>query len=170
MPNANLMTAGLAGFALGKIPLPHFNRLRVLWLSALLGYIGAYYFALSYGQTLVTQIASACLALATFYGAALHFGSHGAWQNRLLTLGRYTLVCYIGQIAILQVLARWMERPTPLSLEFFILFCLTLFLTELGAECVSAVRRTRVGDRVYQLIFLSVIVGCYMRETMVSLR
>jgi hypothetical protein len=154
MANADLMSAGLAGFALGKIPLPRFNALGRFWIVALLGYLGVYGFALSYGQTIVTQILSASLALAAFYGVSLHFRSNAGWQHRLLTLGRYSLIAYIGQIAILQVLSRFTSgRPEPWSWQFFLLLLATLVLTSAGAEIVAWMRRFSFADRAYKFAF-----------------
>jgi hypothetical protein len=108
---------------------------------------------LSYGQTIVTQIVSASLALAAFYGVSLHFRSNAGWQHRLLTLGRYSLIAYIGQIAILQVLSRVSGRPEPWSWQFFLLLLATLALTSLGIEIVAWMRRFSVADRAYKFAF-----------------
>ena len=152
--NLNMLGAGLLGMVLGRFPLAKLDLLRPFWPIPLLLYCGLFAADTASGHTYVFQVMSACAALALIYGLSAKFDAPSWPQQRLLMLGRYSLVSYIVQIAILQVLVRFFGRPEPWSVAFFLLLCGTLAVMTALIECVDWLRTRSVGvETVYKAVF-----------------
>jgi uncharacterized membrane protein len=152
--NFSMLAAGVLGIVLGRVPLARLELLRHLWPIPLLIYGAVFSVATATGQTYFLQILSACAALALIYGLNARFDAPSWPQQRLLRLGQYSLVSYIVQIAILQVLVRLFGRPEPWSVEFFLLLFGTLALMTALIECVNRVRTRSAGvEAVYKAVF-----------------
>ena len=152
--NLGMLAAGVLGIVLGRFPLAKLDLLRRFWPIPLLLYCSLFAADTASGHTYVFQVMSACAALALIYGLSAKFDAPSWPQHRLLMLGRYSLVSYIVQIAILQVLVRFFGRPEPWSVEFFLLLCGTLALMTVLIECVNWLRTRSVGvETVYKVVF-----------------
>lgn len=135
-PNLALITAGVIGMLAGLLPSSALPRAARLLPLALLLYALHVFIGSRIGQTFLHQIVSAMLALVILYGLAL-LARKGSWTTeRLLTLGRYSLVGYIGQIAILQLYSHVFGRPDPVSAGIVVMFLVSLILTIASVEGV----------------------------------
>jgi hypothetical protein len=106
------------------------------------------------GQSYAIQILGACVALAAFFGLGSRLGSTGWLQKRTIVLGSYSLVSYIGQIAMLQILVRWVGRPDLLSITFLLMFCATLVSMTLAVEVIHWARHKSDGvNSAYKVVF-----------------
>jgi len=153
-PNADLIAIGLLGMVLGMVPLPRLmsvvNRPVILTISYVLFDIAVSY----WGEIYVLQVLGVCLSIAVIYliGTSRWAAS---WLGRIaVLLGKYSLVGYISQIAILQVLRRTVTTNTLGTYRFAISFVLAFVLTTWSVMLLSAARR-RSGaiDRSYKFIF-----------------
>jgi hypothetical protein len=152
--NWSMLAAGVLGIVLGRVPVGKLDLLRYLWPIPLLTYCAAFAIITVTGQTYLLQIVSACAALALIYGLCARFSMPSWPQHRLLRLGQYSLVAYIFQIAILQVLVRLFGRPAPWSVAFFLLLFGTLFLMTVLVECVEWARTRSAGVQTfYKAVF-----------------
>lgn len=149
-----LLAAGFVGAALGRVPdesLRILCRHRVILILA----YGLHFAASRYiGQPFLMQQAGAVIALAVLYalGASATRSSWG--HQRILVLGRYSLLAYIAQIAFLQVVIRICARPDPSSFEFALLFAGTMMFTSVAAEVTDFLRRRAAPvDSLYKTIF-----------------
>jgi len=152
--NAGLMSAGLVGMLLGKLRVSTLNRLGNCVIATLLAYAG--YSALVYvhGETYLLQMLGAVLALALFYSMSVRLGADRWISRRLESLGRYSLVAYIGQILILQLLSRWTGHPEPDSPLLLFLFFSTLLLTTVAIEALDWLRgRSAAINGLYKAVF-----------------
>lgn len=152
--NANLLSAGLVGIALGRLSFERLNRLASFWPVGILAY-GLYFVTgILHGQTYLVQLLGAVIALAMFYLLAVRFGNNGWLQCRFEILGRYSLLAYIAQIGFLQVLARLAGRPDPTSFRFLALFLTAMVLTALVTEFAEYVRKKSPPlDSAYRFVF-----------------
>jgi hypothetical protein len=154
LTNLNLISAGIVGMLLGRAPIKDLDFLgRKLPLTVLAYSI---YFALCFtiGQTYLVQLFGACAALALIYSFCVTVGETGWTQARLVRLGRYSLVSYIVQIGILQVLARLIGRPDVWSLGFLTLFFGALILMTIIVEAIEWARTRSFGvETVYKAVF-----------------
>jgi hypothetical protein len=154
LTNLNLISAGMVGMLLGRAPMKDLDFLgRRLPIAAL---VYSIYFALCFtiGQTYLVQLFGACAALALIYSFSVTIGETGWPQSRLVRLGRYSLVSYIVQIAILQVLARVTGRPDLWSFGFLTLFFGALILMTIIVEAIEWARTRSFGvETVYKAVF-----------------
>ena len=153
--NGQLLSAGLVGILLGRFTTDQLSRLASFrWIVTSL--YGAC-FAISFlrGQTFLLQMISAITALAGIYAWCLRMRPEENWAaRRLEVMGRYSLVAYIAQIALLHVLARLLGHPQPVSLEFAGSFLATLGLTSAAAEALDWMRyRSHAVSEVYKAVF-----------------
>lgn len=152
--NLSLIGVGILGILIGQISPAAINHLsRFLPLSAL-AYathitIGAYV-----GQPMLHQVLGAVIALAVIYGIANIIGSEGWINQRLIRLGQYSLVAYIGQIAFLQLYSHFAGRPEPLSIGLLLMFGLTLAATTLMVE---AIEWGKTQSRSFHLLYRTII-------------
>lgn len=154
LPNLNLLSAGLVGMLLGRFSWNSLGHLKSCVLASLFAYALYALAAAKLGQSFLLQMAGAVISLAAIYGIALWIESlrkTAAWLTRL---GLYSLLAYIVQIAILQLLSHVFGRPDPFSSLFYLLMGATLVLTAIIADTVHWIRaRVRAADYAYRAVF-----------------
>lgn len=152
--NVQLMSAGLVGMLLGRVPFSTLDRLPRFGIALGLCYV--VYFAIGRlnGQSYLLQLAGAVLALALIYSVCARLRPESLGGRCLERLGRYSLIAYIGQIGILQIVVRAIGRPEPDSPLFLVILIGTLLLTVVGVELVDLARRRSVAvGGVYNVVF-----------------
>lgn len=107
-----------------------------------------------WGVPLPLEIASVILTTALLYTAGSRLATAGTAQRRLILLGKYSLLGYIAQIAILQGLRRisWLsQHGVGASLASLLLGAL---LTLAIVEVVDIARqRSKIANDLYRLVF-----------------
>ena len=154
LPNFYLLSAGILGMLVGRVPVNKLDLLGRYWPGPLLVYCG--YFALgnAVGQSYLIQLLGACAALAVVYGFCILAGEDGWFQTRLVKLGNYSLVGYIAQIALLQALVVLIGRTSLGSVAFFFTFLSVLILTIVLVEIVDWARdRSSAVKALYKAVF-----------------
>lgn len=153
-PNLQLLAVGILGVAIGYIPVERLNRFVRHPLLLTISYF-AYLAAITIWNVIYPlQVIGVLLSVALIYLAGLYGADSGTVKGTVILLGKYSLLGYIAQIAILQVLRRTLpylhSKPLVLSLSFVLAFALTVL-------CVQAVDiiRTKFApfDRAYRAVF-----------------
>lgn len=107
-----------------------------------------------WGVPLPLEIVSVILTTALLYIAGSKLATTGAAQRRVILLGKYSLLGYIAQIAILQVLRRvsWLSQDgVGASIAALLLGVL---LTLAIVEAVEIARqRSKIANELYRLVF-----------------
>jgi peptidoglycan/LPS O-acetylase OafA/YrhL len=104
--NLELLTIGLLGVGLGYIPMGKINRLIAHPYVLLAGYV-CYLLAITRWNVIYPlQIVGVCLNVILIYLLGTAAGDAGAAAKIVILLGKYSLVGYIAQMAILQILHR----------------------------------------------------------------
>jgi peptidoglycan/LPS O-acetylase OafA/YrhL len=107
-----------------------------------------------WGVPLPLEIASVILTTALLYSAGSRLATPGTARRRMILLGKYSLLGYIGQIAILQGLRRisWLsQHGVGASLAALLLGVL---LTVAVVEAVDFARqRSKIANDLYRLVF-----------------
>jgi hypothetical protein len=153
-PNLELLTMGLLGVIAGYAPIEkvdHFVRHPYLLVAAYLLYLAA---ITVWSVPFALQIAGVCLSLMIIYLLGQGNGEPGRVRASILLLGKYSLVGYIAQIAILQVLRLGLNRISSeavvLASSFVLAFALTI-------ASVAVLDRTRAQsatmDKLYKAVF-----------------
>ena len=151
--NLELFTMGLLGMVLGGAPLQRIDRFAGnRWLIAA---TYALYLVMitRWNEIYPLQVVGVCLSLLFIYSLALKMaGSSHRW---IVLLGKYTLLAYITQIAVL-VLLSWSIRrfltdgAGRVMISFVGAFALTYFVV----QRVDRLRaRWTIADRMYKFVF-----------------
>ncbi len=149
-----LLTIGLLGVIAGYLPIERVNapaRHPYLLSAAYLLYLGA---ITIWNVIYPLQIIGVCLSLMIIYLLGQKSGEPGKIRTCIVLLGKYSLVGYIAQIAILQLLHVGLNyidsEMAVLGLSFVLAFALTIFSVEIldRARVQSA-----MVDKFYKAVF-----------------
>lgn len=153
-PNAELIAIGLLGMVLGMVPLPRLMSVVEQPVILVIAYVLFDIAVSHWGDIYSLQVLGVCLSISVIYlvGASRWAAS---WLGRIVVLiGKYSLVGYISQIAILQVLRRTMTTNTLGTYRFALSFVLAFVLTTWSIMLLSAARkRSGAIDRSYKFVF-----------------
>jgi peptidoglycan/LPS O-acetylase OafA/YrhL len=100
------------------------------------------------------EVVGVCLSVALLYLAGRRCRHHARVVRQLVALGRYSLLAYVAQIAVLQILSRaYPPRELTLAGLASTLFAATLLT--LAAVHAAEVLRNRwvTADRAYRMVF-----------------
>lgn len=153
--NLNLLMAGVLGAATAPfVGLGQLAGGRVRLVALGVAFVAYELVGLKWGHVFEVQLLGATLAV--FF--ALAVGQCVLVQpwvvRRVVVLGQYSLLAYILQIAILQVILRIVGRPAPWSLPFYFWMAVTTVLMTLAIEATVRLRRSSpVSDRLYRAVF-----------------
>ena len=150
--NLQLVTIGLLGVLAGYIPSSKIAMLKSHPYRLSLAYCGYIGSITLLGVPFVLRVIGVCLTLALIYTAGAR--GNGPISRHIQVLGKYSLLGYISQIAILQVLHRSISHFNPgvwaLPVSLFAGFALVM----IGVEAVDRARpRSTILDRYYKAIF-----------------
>ena len=100
------------------------------------------------------NILGVCVTLLLFYAIGVKAGERGVVQIQIILLGKYSLLAYIVQIALLQALVRGLRRLDLPTDRLLIALIATTVLTWLVVQAVDRLRRKSVTfNRAYQAVF-----------------
>jgi peptidoglycan/LPS O-acetylase OafA/YrhL len=142
----------MLGLFVGTTPISSIQRrARLVWIiPAYAAYVAA---IAAWNVLFPLQLVGVCLSLLVLYMAGSWGGSDGVIQRQLILLGQYSLLGYIVQVLVLQVLRREMSAH-DLAAASLIPFIVTLVITVGVVQFVDAARtRSRVVDRCYRAVF-----------------
>ena len=152
--NLALLSAGLIGVILGRVPDRALFLLRRYWYLPVIVYAGYVAFTHLVWQSPFDQLLNALLALAAIFSLCAAIGASGFAGRELLIVGRYSLLAYIVQIAVLQVLTRMIGRLEPFTVPFYLQMAGVGLLMILMAEGLQWARSRAVWvDASYGFIF-----------------
>lgn len=152
--NLELITIGLLGVMLGCVPMNKINNFvghPYLIGSAYLLYTAA---ITLWNVVYSLQIVGVCLSLMLIYLLGKNDGEAGKARGHIMLLGKYSLVAYIAQILILQLLHRSFRviglAPGTLAISFLAAIGLTL----IAVVVVDRARTcSRTVDGLYKAVF-----------------
>jgi len=153
--NANLalLSFGFVGLSCGLVGVGAVDGLARHFMASVAGF-AVYIVAMTfYGPIYSIQIMGVCLSVIVLYGLGKKM-SHGRAQALIVLVGKYSLVGYVGQIGILQLLFFWLKGAGRgvfiAGIALVSTVCLTIVLI---AILDMANRRSKVVKGVYQLAF-----------------
>ncbi len=154
IPNLELLAIGLLGVVAGYLPTERVNAVvRHPYLLAA-GYV-AYLAAITVWNVIYPlQIIGVYLSLMILYLMGLEGGEPGRIRATVVLLGKYSLLGYIAQIAILQCLRLAIHpfswETSLLALSFILAFALTIA----SIKVVDILRSRLIAvDRLYKFVF-----------------
>jgi hypothetical protein len=154
IPNLELLAIGLLGVIAGYLPTERVNTIvRHPYLLAT-GYFGYLAAITVWNVIFPLQIVGVYLSLMILYLMGLERGEPGRIRATVVLLGKYSLLGYIAQIAILQCL-RLAIHPFSWETALFVLsFILAFALTIASIKVVDYARSGSViVDRLYKFVF-----------------
>jgi hypothetical protein len=150
----DLLTIGLIGVIAGYLPLDRVNAfVRRPYLVAL-AYV-LYLVAITMWDVIYPlQIVGVFLTLTIIYLVGLQNGEPGKIRACVILLGRYSLVGYIAQIAILQSLHSGLGHIGSHEVSLWLSFVLAFALTIASVEVLNRVRaQSSAVDKLYKAVF-----------------
>ena len=152
--NLQLLTIGLLGLLLGYVPIGRISRFvdhPWIVIAAYACYLGA---ITIWNVIYLLQIVGVCLSLMLIYMVGSSQALRGMTQNQVILLGQYSLLGYIAQIAVLQILYQAF-RHSDMSVRAvqWISFVSAVLLTILIVRATNSLRRVRMVDGFYRAIF-----------------
>jgi hypothetical protein len=148
------VTTGMLGVLAGFAPIESVNRLARHPYQLMLAYAGYLIAITLWDVYFPLLVVGTALSLMLIYWMGTTGSESGKITGETILLGKYSLLAYISQIAILQILAAGFHRLNlgiaGLSLSFLAAFALTIA----SVEIVDRARRRMSGvDRVYRWVF-----------------
>lgn len=153
VPSLGLMSIGALGLLIGALPAIRIEAMvqRPRWIAA--AYI-IYLAAITRWNVLFPlQVVGVCVSLLAIYLVGIR-STDSPLRRQLIELGKYSLLAYILQVGILQVLRRALRGVDFSGPELLIPFAAALLLTVVGVKVVhlGRARWTNI-DQVYRLVF-----------------
>lgn len=154
IPNLQLLAIGLLGVISGYLPIVKVNALvrhPYLLAAAYLVYLGAISF---WNVVYPLQIIGVYLSLMILYLLGLQNGEPGKVRESIVLLGKYSLLGYISQIAILQLLRLGLNHVDSEVVVLGLSFVLAFALTIISVEVVDRTRaESATMDKLYKAVF-----------------
>jgi hypothetical protein len=152
--NLELLAIGLLGLIAGYLPTERVNaivRHPYLLAACYVAYVAA---ITAWNVIYPLQIVGVYLSLMILYWMGLESGKPGNIRATAVLLGKYSLLGYIAQIAILQCL-RFALHPFSWETELLVLsFILAFALTIASVKIVDILRsKSSTVDRLYRFVF-----------------
>jgi peptidoglycan/LPS O-acetylase OafA/YrhL len=152
--NLELVTIGLLGVLLGYIPIEKINRIvrhSYIIIAVYLCYLIA---IKTWNVIYAFLVVGTCLSVMLIYLVGAKTDELGRARKHVDLLGKYSLLGYIAQIAILQFLYRTLRYVNlgtgALIVSFFAAFALTM----ISVEVVDRLRaRSTMVDRLHKAVF-----------------
>jgi hypothetical protein len=152
--NLVLLSAGIIGMAFGVFRNQGLNGLAGRWWPALVGYLAYRLSSYYFGERYPVQMFGATSSVFLLYCCAVHCNL-GSWVgDQVVFLGRYSLLGYLLQIALLQALVVVCGGKPNHWTGVLAFSCSTAVLLILLVRGVDHLRkRTRLADLCYRTIF-----------------
>jgi hypothetical protein len=154
IPNLELLAIGLLGVIAGYLPIEKVNALvrHPYWLAAAyLLYLGAISL---WNVVYPLQIIGVYLSLMIIYLLGQQSGEPGKVRAIVVLLGKYSLLAYVSQIAILQLLRLGFNHVDSKVVVLGLSFVLAFALTIISVEVVDRMRtESTTMDRLYRAVF-----------------
>lgn len=149
-----LIGAGLLGLTVGSAIAGRMHHLRRFWPWLVLIHALHLPALTVWGVPYWLQLVSVCLNLSLLYFLGNWLRPEGITGRLMLLLGQYTLLGYVGQIAVLQLLFVASRAVDFGSAEPPIALAMTLLLTAGGIVATDFLRcKSRIIDSVYRFAF-----------------
>jgi fucose 4-O-acetylase-like acetyltransferase len=151
--NLVLLSFGLLGLAFGRIGVQRTKQLAGRFSVIALLYLAYVAVVIRYGQLYWVQIIAVLSNLLLLYGIGRFAKAEKPGWSLVILIGRYSLIGYVGQIAILQALIA-IHNLYPRPWGAIVYLPIALVLTGLLVLMVDALRRRSLAmDQVYKLVF-----------------
>jgi hypothetical protein len=150
----DLLSAGLIGMALGLIKMDTMNRLAANWLVAIMLCAVYGFCSLSHGTTYAIQMLAATVVVFVCYSCAVHGLSSGWAGAQIVLLGKYSLLSYLAQIGVLQVVIKLAGGRPGNAGGVAGVAAVTMFLTFVIVRLIAHWRGRSPGiNSVYRAVF-----------------
>jgi len=154
LPNLQLLAIGLLGILAGYLPTEKVNRVvrhPYFLAAAYLAYVAA---ITVWNVIYPLQIVGVYLSLMILYLLGLQFGESGKIGAIVVLLGKYSLIGYISQIAILQALRVGLQRVDSEAVVLGVSLVLAFGLTIISVEVLDRARaQSTAMDKLYRAVF-----------------
>ena len=150
----SLLSAGLFGMAAGLIPMARVEGAARFWIFPLLAFVlyrACQYF---FGGRFAVEMFGAAASVFLLYAIALRLEKVPALWRWIIITGQYSLLAYLAQIALLQIIVKAVGGKPDTILPVIGIGALTLALTWVVIVVTKAIRaRSSFADSLYKAVF-----------------
>ncbi|HEY1805441.1 MAG TPA: OpgC domain-containing protein [Terracidiphilus sp.] len=152
--NLEFVAIGMLGVLVGFAPIEAIESVRRHPYVLTLAYL-SYLIAITiWNVPFLLLIVAVFLNLCILYLVGASGNSASAARNEVILLGKYSLLGYIAQVAILQLLSKGFQHINLGATRWLGSFAAAVILTILTVEAVDRVRaRSNSADRLYRAVF-----------------
>jgi peptidoglycan/LPS O-acetylase OafA/YrhL len=152
--HVEMLSFGFLGVAVGTVPLDRLHgsirSRRAALIAAYLIYVAA---ITAFGAIYPLQVPGVCLSVLLIYMFSDMRGTHGTIDQSVVRMGQYSLLAYIAQIAVLQLLRRGVGPMDTSGVTLSLLLGIAVAATMASVELAVVLRRhSVVCDRLYRLV------------------
>lgn len=153
-PNLEFLTIGILGVLVGFIPIDKINRVVKHSNALAIAYV-CYAIAITIlNVPFLLLVVGASLSVAALYLLGLKGEESSRARRHVILLGKYSLLGYIAQIAILQILSAGLRRTDFGRANLGASFVAAFALTMISVEVVDRVRaKSMIVDQLYRTVF-----------------
>ena len=152
--NINMTTAGIVGILIGLISLTSINRFAKSWqnvIGLLILYGVWFYF---FDMHHYTQISLTIIALLIIYSIGVNINLKKMLSKQIVLLGKYSLICYIIQIAYLKIMMSLLSKWNIDTPSITITVCTTTIIMYFTVVILDLARsKYKNIDIFYKTIF-----------------
>ena len=152
-PHLEMVAIAMVGLAAGATDVRRLDSLANGWL--LLALYAVYVVAIALWDALFPlQVFGVTLTVMLIYRTSVLLGTSGVIQSAVVRMGRYSLLSYIVQIAVLQILRRLLRNVPLEGAALAVPLVATLAMTVLAVELTGRLRqKSGAADRLYRAVF-----------------
>ncbi len=152
--NLEFITIGMLGVLIGFIPSATINDFVRHPYALGLAYLCYTIVITMWNVPFALLVVGVSLSVMVIYLVGASGSETGTVRREVIQLGKYSLLGYIFQIAILQILSAGFRRFNLGPPVLVISFCASFVLTVVSVRMVDGARRRTVSvDRLYKLVF-----------------
>lgn len=152
--NLMLLSAGTLGMTLGMIPIGTIDRFARKWIQVLVLYVLFQLWWWCLGDSYAAVMFGATTSVLMLYTVALHLDMSPWYSRQMILLGRYSLLGYLAQIALLQILVKLDGGNAQDWSGVIAIGGVTTLLLFLLVNLVNSLRRySRPVDLIYKGVF-----------------
>jgi len=152
--NLEFVTIGMLGVLTGFVPIETINDLVRRPLALAVGYLCYLAGVAAWHVPFPLLVVGVLLSLMAIYLGGVVGGEYGIARREVALLGKYSLLGYISQIAILQILSAGFRRVDLGVATLGLLFTAAFALTVLSVEVVNRARaKSAAADKLYRAVF-----------------
>jgi len=154
IPMVELLSLGLLGLIVGTALANRIQNLSSWWWFLMIAYPIHIVAITNFGAIYALQLIATCVNLWLLYLIAIKLRPTSSICRMMSLLGQYTLLGYVSQIALLQIIHLAFKKVNLGSIEIYVALFAGLASTIIVIKLTDILRHySKAADKIYRLVF-----------------